>query len=129
MGSTTIIVDDVEFFLTNDVSRVGIDPSELVAVKLVLGDGRVVSVESMAFVEKKKLGLLKEANVQSEHTNAEGDWLTRAEVQKLLKLSRATVEGLLRSSELPASKIGRQWRIKRADAHRFIEERKYRAAE
>jgi excisionase family DNA binding protein len=40
--------------------------------------------------------------------------LTIAEAAERLKVSTKTIERLLRSGELPAGKIGRQWRISSA---------------
>jgi excisionase family DNA binding protein len=41
------------------------------------------------------------------------DMLTISEVAKYLKLHELTVRRLAREGELPAFKVGRQWRIKR----------------
>ncbi len=41
------------------------------------------------------------------------DYLTPAEAAAILKVSVATVWRKLRSGELPATKFGRSWRIKR----------------
>jgi excisionase family DNA binding protein len=38
-------------------------------------------------------------------------WLTVAEVQDLLRLSRPTVIGLLQGGVIPGKKCGRQWRV------------------
>ena len=51
------------------------------------------------------------------------DMLTIAEVAKYLKLHELTVRRLAREGELPAFKVGRQWRIKRELLEAWIEER------
>ena len=51
------------------------------------------------------------------------DMLTIAEVAKYLKLHELTVRRLAREGELPAFKVGRQWRIKRDLLESWIEER------
>ena len=51
------------------------------------------------------------------------DMLTIAEVAKYLKLHELTVRRLAREGELPAFKVGRQWRIKRDLLESWIEAR------
>ena len=51
------------------------------------------------------------------------DMMTIAEVAKYLKLHELTVRRLAREGELPAFKVGRQWRIKRDLLEAWIEER------
>jgi len=51
------------------------------------------------------------------------DMLTIAEVAKYLKLHELTVRRLAREGELPAFKVGRQWRIKRNLLESWIEDR------
>ena len=51
------------------------------------------------------------------------DMLTIAEVAKYLKLHELTVRRLAREGELPAFKVGRQWRIKRDLLESWIETR------
>ena len=51
------------------------------------------------------------------------DMLTIAEVAKYLKLHELTVRRLAREGELPAFKVGRQWRIKRDLLESWIEQR------
>jgi excisionase family DNA binding protein len=51
------------------------------------------------------------------------DMLTISEVAKYLKLHELTVRRLAREGELPAFKVGRQWRIKRNLLEAWIEER------
>jgi excisionase family DNA binding protein len=51
------------------------------------------------------------------------DMMTIAEVAKYLKLHELTVRRLAREGELPAFKVGRQWRIKHELLESWIEER------
>jgi excisionase family DNA binding protein len=51
------------------------------------------------------------------------DMLTISEVAKYLKLHELTVRRLAREGELPAFKVGRQWRIKRDLLESWIQER------
>ena len=51
------------------------------------------------------------------------DMMTIAEVAKYLKLHELTVRRLAREGELPAFKVGRQWRVKRELLETWIEER------
>ena len=56
------------------------------------------------------------------------DMLTIAEVATYLKLHELTVRRLAREGELPAFKVGRQWRIKRDLLESWIEERSGKGA-
>ena len=53
-------------------------------------------------------------------------YLTAEEVAELLTVSVDTVRNWCtrKKNKLPALKIGREWRIERADLDRFIQERK-----
>ncbi len=48
-------------------------------------------------------------------------FLTLGEVIQYLRVNARTAYRLIGSGELPASRIGRQWRIRRSDLERFIE--------
>lgn len=48
-------------------------------------------------------------------------FLTLGEVLRYLRVNSRTVYRLIRSGELPASRIGRQWRIRRSDFERWLE--------
>lgn len=52
--------------------------------------------------------------------------LTIEQVAELLQLNYYTVYRMVARSEIPASKIGRAWRIQRKDVLKFIEEQKKR---
>jgi excisionase family DNA binding protein len=56
------------------------------------------------------------------------DMMTIAEVAKYLKLHELTVRRLAREGELPAFKVGRQWRIKRDLLETWIAERSGKGA-
>ena len=52
-----------------------------------------------------------------------------AEVAKLLRVSRKTVEKLIYAKKLHAVKVGRVWRIPRAAVEAFLEGKEYREPE
>ena len=60
---------------------------------------------------------------ETESLSEMSDMLTISEVAKYLKLHELTVRRLAREGELPAFKVGRQWRIKRNLLEAWIEER------
>ena len=60
---------------------------------------------------------------ETESLSEMSDMLTISEVAKYLKLHELTVRRLAREGELPAFKVGRQWRIKRNLLETWIEER------
>jgi len=63
-------------------------------------------------------------NVVVEGAGAKEDnMLTIAQVAKYLKLHELTVRRLAREGEIPAFKVGRQWRIKKNLLEEWIEER------
>jgi len=47
--------------------------------------------------------------------------LTVAEVASAMRISTMTVYRLIKSGELPAVRIGRQWRFRRADLDAWVE--------
>lgn len=49
---------------------------------------------------------------------------TPEEIAERLKLSKGTVYGLLRAGELPAIKIGSQWRVSESDLDAFLRRKK-----
>ncbi|WP_230189899.1 helix-turn-helix domain-containing protein [Sphingobium sp. CECT 9361] len=50
--------------------------------------------------------------------------LTLPEMALLLKVAEKTVYTMAQKNELPAFKVGGQWRFQRADIDRWIEEKK-----
>ncbi len=50
--------------------------------------------------------------------------LTMKEVAALLKIGEKTAYTMAKRGDLPGFKVGGQWRFKRADIDRWIEERK-----
>lgn len=48
-------------------------------------------------------------------------WLTPEEVADELRLHKRTVYNLLRSGELKGAKVGRVWRINRADLEAYLD--------
>ena len=61
----------------------------------------------------------------TEDTNGKGlpVMLTISEVAEYLKLHELTVRRLAREGELPAFKVGRQWRIQRTKLQEWIDAR------
>ena len=58
------------------------------------------------------------------HNNATADkqaFLTTEEVLAYLKITPRTIYRLIRSGELPAVRIGRQWRFRRTDLDEWVE--------
>jgi excisionase family DNA binding protein len=51
-------------------------------------------------------------------------FLTTEEVLIYLKITPRTIYRLIRSGELPAVRIGRQWRFRRPDLDRWLERRR-----
>lgn len=49
------------------------------------------------------------------------DLLTVAEVADMLRVSTMTVYRLIRTGELPAVRVGRSYRVKRADLDEYLE--------
>jgi excisionase family DNA binding protein len=52
---------------------------------------------------------------------AEHEFLTTDEVLEYLRINARTVYRLIRNGEIPAVRIGRQWRIRRNDLDRWLE--------
>ena len=50
--------------------------------------------------------------------------LTLPEVAQLLKVAEKTVYSMAQKGQLPAFKVGGQWRFKRADLDQLIEDQK-----
>ncbi|MBI1873415.1 MAG: helix-turn-helix domain-containing protein [Acidobacteria bacterium] len=54
----------------------------------------------------------------------ETPFLTLGEVIRYLRVNPRTVYRLIRSGELPANRIGRQWRIRRSDLDWWLEKQR-----
>jgi excisionase family DNA binding protein len=52
------------------------------------------------------------------------DWLTVDEIAKDLKVTIETVRNWIKSKQLPAYKVGRDYRIRRSDYETFLQKRK-----
>lgn len=52
------------------------------------------------------------------------EWLTLADIADELKLHIETIREWVRDKKLPAYKVGRDYRVKRADLDKFLEERR-----
>jgi excisionase family DNA binding protein len=49
--------------------------------------------------------------------------LTEKEVRGLLNIGRSTLHTIIRSKQLTAIKVGRQWRFRQSDVDRYLAER------
>jgi len=54
----------------------------------------------------------------------EQDLLTIREVASYLRMGLVTAYNLIKENKLPAFKVGRQWRVKKDDLQKFIEQQK-----
>jgi excisionase family DNA binding protein len=59
----------------------------------------------------------------------EGNLLTVAEVAAMLRVSNMTVYRLIRSGDLPAIRVGKNYRIRQAATQRYLTERSVRVRE
>ena len=55
-----------------------------------------------------------------------GGLLTVAEVANAMRVSNMTVYRLIKSGELPAVRVGKNYRLRETDLERFLEERSVR---
>jgi excisionase family DNA binding protein len=58
---------------------------------------------------------------------AAGGLLTVGEVAAAIRVSNMTVYRLIKSGELPALRVGKNYRLRRLDVERFLDERSVRA--
>jgi excisionase family DNA binding protein len=58
---------------------------------------------------------------------AVGGLLTVGEVAAAIRVSNMTVYRLIKSGELPALRVGKNYRLRRIDVERFLDERSVRA--
>ena len=71
----------------------------------------------MRFDERyDEFGYEREDADYEEHIN---EFLTPREVMELLAIGKNTFYKMAQSGQLPAFRIGRQWRVRRADLDRF----------
>ena len=54
------------------------------------------------------------------------EFLSVADVARILKISRSTVQRWCHAGKLPAAKIGKAYRIRRGDLDRWYEEKRER---
>jgi excisionase family DNA binding protein len=66
---------------------------------------------------------LNKIETSTSPSNSTDELLTIAEVAAYLKLSRRTAWRWCKSGDLPAIKVGHQWRIARSDLEKFIHHR------
>jgi excisionase family DNA binding protein len=58
----------------------------------------------------------------------EHSFLTTEEVLTYLKVNPRTIYRLIRTGELPAVRIGRQWRFRRADLDMWLDRQRHSAS-
>jgi excisionase family DNA binding protein len=66
---------------------------------------------------------------QPQTSFVEGTLLTVAEVAAIMRVSNMTVYRLIRSGDLPAIRVGKNYRIREAEAQRYLTERSVRVRE
>ena len=49
------------------------------------------------------------------------EYLTPQDIADTLKISVQKVRNMVRAGELPAIKVGRQWRVRKADFEKYLE--------
>ena len=57
---------------------------------------------------------------EPDSSEIENEFLTPKEVMNLLYIGRNTFYKLVNSGELPAFRLGKQWRVKRSDLYDFL---------
>lgn len=62
------------------------------------------------------------AGTTQRYTGAMDELLTVAEVADLLRVSTMTVYRLIRGGELPAVRVGRNYRVRRGDLDSYLEQ-------
>jgi excisionase family DNA binding protein len=66
---------------------------------------------------------------ESQMSFVEGTLLTVAEVAAIMRVSNMTVYRLIRGGDLPAIRVGKNYRIREAEAQRYLTERSVRVRE
>jgi excisionase family DNA binding protein len=66
---------------------------------------------------------------QPQTSFVEGTLLTVAEVASIMRVSNMTVYRLIRCGDLPAIRVGKNYRIREAEAQRYLTERSVRVRE
>lgn len=69
----------------------------------------------------------KEPGHQASPSIGQVQFLTVAEVAKLMRVSKMTVYRLVHSGELPAARVGRSFRVAERDVHAYLEHAYYSA--
>jgi excisionase family DNA binding protein len=64
--------------------------------------------------------------VGESQTFVTGGLLTAAEVARVMRVSTMTVYRLIKNGELPAIRVGKNYRLRGSDVERFLEERSVR---
>jgi excisionase family DNA binding protein len=69
----------------------------------------------------------QEPNQQAPPTIGQVQFLTVAEVAKVMRVSKMTVYRLVHAGELPAARVGRSFRVAERDVHAYLESAYYTA--
>jgi excisionase family DNA binding protein len=76
--------------------------------------------------ELKRLTRRRERRVGDPQAFVTGGLLTVAEVAGAMRVSNMTVYRLIKSGELPAVRVGKNYRLRESDLERFLQERSVR---
>jgi excisionase family DNA binding protein len=71
----------------------------------------------------KQISKSEQSKTENSRSSQAGELLTIAEVADYLKLSRRTAWRWCKSGQLPAFKVGHQWRVAKSDLEDFIQQR------
>lgn len=69
----------------------------------------------------------QEPSQQSPSAIGQVQFLTVAEVAKVMRVSKMTVYRLVHAGELPAARVGRSFRVAERDVHAYLESAYYNA--
>jgi excisionase family DNA binding protein len=90
----------------------------------------VARVLHVADVTRKKRGQESgKERVGGPQTFVTGGLVTVAEVAAAMRVSNMTVYRLIKSGELPALRVGKNYRLRESDVERFLVERSVKAGE
>ena len=91
---------------------------------LRLKSNKTTSVQQVAYVARED-----GEGVGDPQAFVTGGLLTVAEVASAMRVSNMTVYRLIKSGELPAVRVGKNYRLRESDLARFLEERSVHAEE
>lgn len=68
-----------------------------------------------------------EPSQQAPPQSGQVQFLTVAEVARIMRVSKMTVYRLVHAGELPAARVGRSFRVAESDVHHYLEHAYYNA--